>query len=217
MIEIINEVAPKYGIPVELMVALGQQESGLNPNAVGDGGWSHGAWQIYLKAHTISKEQAHDPQFSTDYAAQFLSRLYKQHGNWPDALAAYNSGKPLAQAPASTQQYVRNILGGSAGATQSEGAVGTATLGRGKISGPKPTFRTPTIKVSKPKAAKVPKIGLKMNPLEHLPKPFQYSKIEAPRGSKLYRLTTPTAPPQVGIVKVKMPKPQEYKVGKIKL
>lgn len=75
----IREIAAEVGLKdVERALAIGRCESGLNAAAIGDKGWSHGIWQIYLKAHpTITKEQAHDVYWSTRWA---LTRM--KQGSW---------------------------------------------------------------------------------------------------------------------------------------
>jgi soluble lytic murein transglycosylase-like protein len=59
-----------------------------------------------------------DPNQSIDGAAQYLSSLYKQFGDWKLAVAAYNAGEgnvrkyggipPFQE----TQNYVKKIFGG---------------------------------------------------------------------------------------------------------
>lgn len=75
----IREIAAEIGLKnVERALAIARCESGLNPAAVGDHGWSHGIWQIYLKAHpTITKEQAHDVNWSTRWALEKMKQ-----GSW---------------------------------------------------------------------------------------------------------------------------------------
>ena len=75
----IRKIAQEVGLKdVERALAIGRCESGLNAAAVGDHGWSHGIWQIYLKAHpSITKAQAHNVDWSTHWA---LSRM--KQGSW---------------------------------------------------------------------------------------------------------------------------------------
>lgn len=65
--------AARYGVDPDTMVAVARCESSLNPTAVGDVslGGSYGTWQIYSKAHpTVTREQAFDPDWSSDWAAR---------------------------------------------------------------------------------------------------------------------------------------------------
>lgn len=55
-------------------IRVAQCESSLNPTAKGDGGNSYGLWQIHLPSHPdITKEQALDPQWSTDWAMKQMA------------------------------------------------------------------------------------------------------------------------------------------------
>ena len=51
-----------------------------------------------------------DPAVSADLGVKRLAQLHRRHGNWQDALAAYNSGRPMASAPEATRtRYVPNV------------------------------------------------------------------------------------------------------------
>lgn len=68
---VLNALAYKYGIDAEEFIKTAYCESHYNANAVGDHGNSYGVWQINLPSHpNISKEQALDPWWSTEWAAQ---------------------------------------------------------------------------------------------------------------------------------------------------
>lgn len=237
MISLINQIAPQYGVPVQLMIAVGMKESGLNTAAVGDGGNSHGAWQIHAPSHpSVSIQQAHDPVFSTNYAAKLLSGGYKKYGNWTDSISSYNSGQPLPNAPASTQAYVKsiaaNMSGGQIAGTatgsggmapqgaltqeaanrmwQELGLVGTATS---KVKMPSPTFQMPTPRASKMGKAMV-RLKLPTTKMGNfLPKQSKPYEIKAPVGTAAYRLTNPSKP-TIGLDKfrLKMPQLQQPKV-----
>jgi len=53
----------------DLLVALAICESSLNPNAIGDQGWSYGLYQINMRwwADEVSIENAKDIEFSTKW------------------------------------------------------------------------------------------------------------------------------------------------------
>jgi hypothetical protein len=56
-----------------------------------------GCMQINLMHHPdafASLEEAFDPSANTRYGARFLSALYRETGNWPQAAAAYHSRTP---------------------------------------------------------------------------------------------------------------------------
>jgi hypothetical protein len=78
------------------MVMGGMLESGLNVNAVGDGGKSFGPFQIYTVAHPgVSASQAKDP----NWAVKFMLGEYQAGVNKvPDAVWQANPAKAAATA-----------------------------------------------------------------------------------------------------------------------
>lgn len=68
---IIQAYAAHYGIPAQPLLDTLECESGYDPAAMGDHGTSLGVAQIHLPAHPdITKEEALNPFFAIDYAAQ---------------------------------------------------------------------------------------------------------------------------------------------------
>ena len=49
---------------------------------------------MYHPAAFASLDEAFDPAVNTQYGARFLSALYRETGNWPQAAAAYHSRTP---------------------------------------------------------------------------------------------------------------------------
>ena len=96
----IVQTADKYKIPADMFLAqmLHESASTLNPTVMGDGGDSYGIPQINKPAHPDfntsralgTKTKPPDVNYQLDYAAKLLSGLYKQTGNWYDALRRYN-------------------------------------------------------------------------------------------------------------------------------
>jgi murein DD-endopeptidase MepM/ murein hydrolase activator NlpD len=92
------------------------QESSWNPDAVSPAG-AIGLAQIIPRFHPTVDPR--DPVASLDYAAAWLSRLYRQYGSWRKALMAFNWGPGNLQnwnghpssLPAETRQYLDVILG----------------------------------------------------------------------------------------------------------
>ena len=72
--EVIHLSAVKHGVSESLMRQIIKCESGFRPDAVGDAGYSFGLVQIHLPSHpAVTKEQALDPEFATDFLAKNLS------------------------------------------------------------------------------------------------------------------------------------------------
>ena len=108
----IVRVAKEEGVDPAIMLAIAQQESGFNPNAVGDGGKSFGLFQIYSSTHPDYKGGT-DPEANTRYATRLFKGLLNQNnGSVNRALWAYNAGQGNVNKgilPSSTKQYINNI------------------------------------------------------------------------------------------------------------
>lgn len=108
----IVRIAKEEGVDPAIMLAIAQQESGFNPNAVGDGGKSFGLFQIYSSAHPDYKGGT-DPEANTRYATRLFKGLLNQNnGSVNRALWAYNAGQGNVNRgvlPSSTRQYINNI------------------------------------------------------------------------------------------------------------
>lgn len=108
----IVRIAKEEGVDPAIMLAIAQQESGFNPNAVGDGGKSFGLFQIYSSAHPDYKGGT-DPEANTRYATRLFKGLLSQNnGSVNRALWAYNAGQGNVNRgvlPSSTRQYINNI------------------------------------------------------------------------------------------------------------
>jgi len=92
--EMLEAAAKKYGIPVDILKAVAQQESGWNPKALSfDGQHGKGVMQIDDRFHEFAKTQdVFDPAKNIDYGAKYLRSLYDQTGSWQAALKRYNGG-----------------------------------------------------------------------------------------------------------------------------
>ena len=51
-----------------------------------------------------------DPQVNLNYGMTHLRNFYRKYGNWPDAIASYNAGRPVKQGDTYLNQtYVDNV------------------------------------------------------------------------------------------------------------
>lgn len=108
----IVNIAQQEGVDPSLALAVAQQESQFNPNAVGDGGNSFGLFQIHQPSHPDYKGGT-NPEANARYGIRYLKNLLDaNNGNVHDALWSYNAGsgnKAKGVLPASTKQYIANI------------------------------------------------------------------------------------------------------------
>lgn len=89
------DAAKKHGVDPDIYLAVIQQESGFDPKAKSPTG-VRGISQMTLatgKGYGInSEEDRSDPMKMLDAGAAHLADLYREHGNWPAAIQAYNGG-----------------------------------------------------------------------------------------------------------------------------
>lgn len=108
----IVRIANEVGVDPAIALAIAQQESGFNPNAVGDGGKSFGLFQIHSDFHPDYKGGT-DPEANARYGLSLFKRLLDANGGSVNkAIWAYNAGQGNVDKgvlPASTQQYINNI------------------------------------------------------------------------------------------------------------
>jgi len=94
---IFQKYAKEYGLP-DALKYLSVTESALDPIAISSAK-AVGLWQFmkltgeeYGLRIDATVDERRDPHLSTDAAMRYLQRQYKRFGNWPLAIAAYNSG-----------------------------------------------------------------------------------------------------------------------------
>ena len=95
--KMIDDIAVRSGVDPNIVKAIIVEESGGNPNAVGDNGESIGLMQIQPKHHKKRMEELgivslFDPQENVIVGCNILAELYDKYGNYEDALSVYNSG-----------------------------------------------------------------------------------------------------------------------------
>lgn len=128
--EIFNEAAKEYNVPVNLLKAIGKQESNFNPNAVSRCG-AQGVMQLMPKtAAYLGVKDSFDPKENIMGGAKYISQLLdKYDGNASLALAAYNAGSnnvakyggipPFEE----TQNYVKKVMGYMQAGVRADGTV----------------------------------------------------------------------------------------------
>lgn len=116
-----QKAAAQYGVPYDMLIAQGNQESGFNPDARSSAG-AEGIMQFMPGTAASNDVNPWDPQSAIDGAAKLMSEYYKQFGSWALALAAYNAGPGAVEQAGNavpnnpqTQQYVKDIMANSQG------------------------------------------------------------------------------------------------------
>jgi hypothetical protein len=115
----IREAALQNDIPEDIFIRLIRKESGFNPDVVSPKG-AKGLAQLMPGTAEEMGVYIDDPIMNVFGGAKYLRSLFDRYGDWPTAVAAYNSG-PTAVNEAGrsvpmdrpeTLEYVANILGG---------------------------------------------------------------------------------------------------------
>ena len=116
--------ALRFGVPPALVQSVIRAESGGRPNAVSPKG-AGGYMQIMPNTYAELRQQhglgedRFDPANNIAGGTAYLAQLYKQFGNWEDAVAAYNAGPGRwanvkagkVSAPAETTAYAPKVMG----------------------------------------------------------------------------------------------------------
>lgn len=114
---LVTKACEKHNVDPKLIMAVIQQESGFNQNAISKSG-AQGLMQLMpATAKSLGVTNAFNPEQNIDGGVKYLKGLLDRfHGNKILALAAYNAGpnavKKYNGVPPyeETQNYVRNIL-----------------------------------------------------------------------------------------------------------
>ena len=112
----IAKYANMYGVPPELLMRMMAKESSGKPNATSNKG-AMGLLQLMPDtAKEVGVTDPYDPEQNIMGGAKYLSKLYKDFGNWKYATAAYNAGPTginragdPSNWPSETQNYVNRI------------------------------------------------------------------------------------------------------------
>lgn len=145
--QMIANAASAAGVPAQLAVEVGIQESSLSPTAVSPKG-AIGVMQLMPATAAQLGVDPTDAQQNIQGGVTYLSQLYQQFGSWDAALAAYNWGPGnvasaqsaygsdwLSYAPSETQNYVSTILGNAGMSADDSGSAYQAGISPASILG----------------------------------------------------------------------------------
>lgn len=106
--------AARYGLELPLLAAVCYQESGFDPDAVGDDGHSVGLMQLHDAGAGagMSVAERRDPARNLDVGARYLAAMIAATGSVADGLSAYNQGLAgwRQRGRAANQPYVDSVL-----------------------------------------------------------------------------------------------------------
>lgn len=112
--QIYAQAGQQYGVDPALLMAMGQQESSGNPNAIGPDtkyGNAKGIAQLIpATAQSLGVTDPNDPKQAIPAQAKLLAANIKRYGNIPDALKAYYGGTDQANWGPQTQAYPNQVL-----------------------------------------------------------------------------------------------------------
>ncbi len=89
---LISSLAPSYGIPPNLALAVAKQESGFQPNVVSSAGAVVVMQLMPGTAASLGVTDSTDPTQNINGGLSYLQQMYAKFGNWTQALEAYNAG-----------------------------------------------------------------------------------------------------------------------------
>jgi len=111
----VAQVGEQHGVPREIFAAMVMTESNFNTAARSHVG-AIGLTQLMPATAREIGVDPHDPHQNLEGGARYLKEQYDRFGDWPLALAAYNSGPTrvarLGRIPhiTETQNYVQKVL-----------------------------------------------------------------------------------------------------------
>ena len=100
------------GVPISIALAVAEQESQFNQNAVGSSG-EIGVFQLMPGTAAGLGVNPYDLSENINGGIRYLAEQFNKFGNWDEALAAYNAGPGNVTRntiPASTRNYVSQVF-----------------------------------------------------------------------------------------------------------
>jgi soluble lytic murein transglycosylase-like protein len=105
---LISSLAPSYGIPPSLALAVANQESSFNESAVSPAG-AIGVMQLMPGTASDLGVDPTDVTQNVQGGLSYLQQMFAKFGNWTQALEAYNAG-PNSSNLAGSSGYASSIL-----------------------------------------------------------------------------------------------------------
>ena len=100
-VEYVTRYAEQYDVPIQLVYAVIDTESGFRADATSSAG-AIGLMQLmpttfewlteYQLKENLPARKISDPEINVRYGVFYLRWLYDRYGHWPEACAAYNAG-----------------------------------------------------------------------------------------------------------------------------
>ena len=125
--QMLTDSANQYGVDPNLAIAVAEQESGGDPNAVSPAG-AQGVMQLMpATATSLGVNDPFDPVQNIDAGVRYLAQMLSRFTDPQLALAAYNWGPGnvskhgYANWPSETVNYVGSILSNTGGAIGTDG------------------------------------------------------------------------------------------------
>ncbi len=120
--EYFDAATKKYNLPENFLARIAWQESRFRDDIISgqlkSSAGAVGIMQIVPRWHP-DVDPLNVPE-AIDYAAKYLSNLYKKYGSWSKAIAAYNWGPgnmdkflrgDIAAMPKETRDYIKGVVG----------------------------------------------------------------------------------------------------------
>ena len=143
----IEAASEKYGVPINLIAATMNAESGGNPNARSGAG-AVGLMQLMPgTARGLGAADPTDPEQNIDAGVRYMAQLYDQFGDWGDVTQAYNAGPNGNWNNAETKAHLKKVMtmsneiGGSIGSSGGGGGMSGGGSGFSGDRGTPPNVR----------------------------------------------------------------------------
>ena len=132
LVALATEKAQKYGIPVNLFLALVQAESTWRVDAVSPAG-AQGLGQLMpATAAGLGCDDPFDPEQNLEASAKYFKSLYEMFGDWNLALAGYNGGPnsfdPNEDLPGWAVDYINYVHSNLSGSYAVNGGISSEVL-----------------------------------------------------------------------------------------